>query len=359
MKYKLFSNSAVPQLARLFAHSADDRSCYLVKLNAGYTEADLNKCLNFQTATGAGYVFDAARAASTGICKVLAKGTNCVRSISRTKLSFSDCLLTATAEGVPTHLILGGILPMCLTVGTDVTLLYPDLNIKYDPNGYKTQISIVGFSIDLTNIWADSAEWLHGDETIAFDFSNFKAGGFVDYTGGSIVMSGDVKAATDGPGINLGTTGIIGGTAMTLDVSKSFTIECDYRQTGASDHAEFTLFRLGATLDNRFTIGFDRSYETGLCIWNNAGGGSTGVKVQRALSAFAAMKTTNNVHLKYTYDASTSRHEVYINGALVDAFIYTVLKPNTTGIFTTGGYGAQANAAYAPIINNYSVRQGV
>lgn len=157
MNYTLFSKSLVPQLSRLFANtSADDKSCYLVKLNAGFTEADLNRCLNVQSTTGGGYVFDAALAASTGVCTVLAKGNNCIRTIEQAKLSFSECLLTATATGMPTHLILGGIVPISLAVGTEVTLLYPDMQIKYDPAGYKTQVTIQPFSINLTNIFADA-----------------------------------------------------------------------------------------------------------------------------------------------------------------------------------------------------------
>ncbi|AWY08365.1 hypothetical protein HOT49_gp089 [Erwinia phage vB_EamM_Alexandra] len=361
MNYKLFANSVVPQLSRLFSHAtADDKSCYLVKLNSGFVEADLNKCLNFQAATGAGYVFDAALAASSGICTVLAKGTNCVRSISRTKLSISDCQLTATAEGVPTHLILGGILPICLQVGPDVTLLYPDLVVRYDPNGYKTQVTINAFSVNLTQMWAETSEvdWLTGTEQVAFSFSNFNTGSFTDLNGNAVAVTGNAKPAADGLGVDLGTNGLIAITTVaTFDPSKSFTIECDYHQTGNADYAEWSLFRSSTSLSDRFTISFDRSNERGLVIWNNVGGGSAGVKVARAISPYAALWGGSVVHLKYEYDDVTATHTVSINGAVVDTFTYRVLKPVGQGVQITGGYGG-GNAAYTPIIDNYALRQG-
>lgn len=363
MNYKLFANSAVPQLTRLFAQStADDKSCYLVKLNAGYTEADINKCLNFQTQTGAGYVFDAALAASTGICTVLAKGTNCVRTIDRNKLSISDCLLTAIAEGVPTHLILGGILPICLTVGTDVTLLYPDLNIKYDPNGYKTQITILAFSISLTQMWTETtgATWLTGTESVAFDVNSFNTGAFTDYIGNAATTSGNLKFAADGSGIDLGTTGAISMAAATgFDPSKSFTIECDYHQSGNADYAEWALLKIGTTLTDRFVIAFDRSNEKGMLIWNNTNTSSTPAKVVRPISPYSALWSGSVVHIKYVYNATNNTHTVFLNGTQVDQFTYAITKPATAvGNIVTGGYGASANASYTPIINNYGVRQG-
>lgn len=362
MNYKLFANSAVPQLTRLFAQTtADDKSCYLVKLNAGYTEADINKCLNFQAATGAGYRFDAALAASTGICTVIAKGSNCTRTIDRNKLSVSDCLLTATAEGVPTHLILGGILPICLTVGTDVTLLYPDLNIKYDPNGYKTQITILAFDIGLTQMWSETigATWLTGSETVAFDGRSFNTGAFTDYVGNAYTTSGSLKFAADGNGIDLGTNGVCStSTATTFDCSKSFTIECDYHQSGNADYAEWCPLNLGGATANRLVIAFDRSNERGLILWNNLnGGGGTTPKVVRPISPYSALWSGSVVHFKYVYDAATSTHTVYLDGTQVDQFSYTVVKPVATALMVQGGYGG-GNAAYTPIINNYRVSQG-
>ena len=361
MNYKLFANSAVPQLTRLFAQAtADDKSCYLVKLNAGYTEADINKCLNYQAQTGAGYVFDAALAASSGICTVLAKGTNCVRTIDRNKLSISDCLLTALAEGVPTHLILGGILPICLTVGTDVTLLYPDLNIKYDPNGYKTQITILAFSISLTQMWSETtgATWLTGSESTAFDLGCFNTGAFTDYVGLAYTSTG-AKVATDGQGIDLGTAGVISTPSVPgFDPSKSFTIECDYHQSGNADYAEWAILRIGTGTTDRFAIAFDRSNERGLCIWNNTNGGSATAKVSRPISAYSALWSGSIVHIKYVYDATTNKHTVYFNGTQVDQFTYAVTKPASATIQQlAGGYGG-GNASYTPIVNNYSVRQG-
>lgn len=364
MKYSLFAASAVPQLSRLFAQAtADDKSCYLVKLNSGFVEADLNKCLNFQTQTGAGYSFDAALAASSGICTVLAKGTNCTRTIDRQKISVSDSQLTATAEGVPTHLILGGILPVCLTVGTDVTLLYPDLNIKYDANGYKTQVTINAFTIPLTNMWVENttATWLSGSEVVAFDSSLWTPGAttFNDYLGAVVTLSGNSKVPADGAsGFDLSTTGLMSDTGN-IDLSQSFTVEFDYRQSGAADYAEFTMFKMGTTLTDRYTIAFDRSNEKGLVIWNNVGGGSSSVKVQRPIAPYAAMKTTSKVHIKYTYNALSNIHTIAIDGTVVDSFTYAILKPNVTGSVVGGGYGSSANAAYSPIIENYSIRQGV
>ncbi|QZE56285.1 hypothetical protein pEaSNUABM40_00088 [Erwinia phage pEa_SNUABM_40] len=361
MNYKLFANSVVPQLTRLFAQAtADDKSCYLVKLNAGFTEADINKCLNYQTQTGAGYVFDAALAASTGICTVLAKGTNCVRTIDRTKIAVSDCLLTATAEGVPTHLILGGILPVCLTVGTDVTLLYPDLNIKYDPNGYKTQITILAFNISLSSFWTETAgvTWLAGNETIAFDTGSFNTGAFTDYIGNAYTTSGALKVAADGSGIDLGTNGICTtSTPTAFDCSKSFTIECDYHQSGNSDYAEWCLLNIGGAASNRMVIAFDRSNERGLLIWNNVNGGTAPAKVTRSISPYSALWSGSVVHIKYVYDATTNTHTVFLNGTQVDQFTYALQKPVATNVMVQGGYGG-GNAAFTPIINRYSVRQG-
>lgn len=362
MNYKLFANSAVPQLTRLFAQAtADDKSCYLVKLNSGFVEADLNRCLNFQAQTGAGYIFDAALAASSGICTVLAKGTNCVRTIDRNKLSISDCQLTATAEGVPTHLILGGILPVCLQVGPDVTLLYPDLVVRYDPNGYKTQVTINAFTISLTQMWVENANatWLTGTERAAFNVGTFNTGAFTDLTGNACATSGNLKFAADGSGVDLGTTGAVTMAASsTFDPSKSFTIECDYHQSGNADYAEWTLFRSSASLTDRYTISFDRSNEKGLCVWNNVGGGGGTPKVVRPISPYSAMWGGSVVHIKYEYDAATSTHKISIDGTVVDTFTYAVLKPVTVGMQVTGGYAAGANAAYTPIINNYAIRQG-
>lgn len=362
MNYKLFANSAVPQLSRLFAQSAaDDKSCYLVKLNSGYTEADINKCLNFQAATGAGYVFDVALAASTGICTVIAKGTNCVRTIDRNNLSISDCALTATAEGVPTHLILGGILPICLTVGTDVTLLYPDLNVKFDPNGYKTQITILAFSISLTQMWTETtgATWLTGSEYTAFDLGCFNTGAFTDYVGLAYTSTG-AKVSTDSQGIDLGTAGVISTPSVpNFDCSKSFTIECDYSQSGTADYAEWAALRIGTSLTDRLAIAFDRSNEKGLLIWNNANQSSAPAKVVRPISPYAALWSGRVVHFKYVYDASTNTHTVFLDGEQVDQFVYAIQKPVSATIQqVTGGYGG-GNAAYTPIINRYSVRQGV
>ncbi|QYW05448.1 hypothetical protein pEaSNUABM25_00092 [Erwinia phage pEa_SNUABM_25] len=364
MKYSLFAASAVPQLTRLFAQAtADDKSCYLVRLNNGFTETDINKCLNYQTQTGAGYSFDAALAASSGICTVLAKGTNCVRTIDRQKISVSDCLLTAVAEGVPTHLILGGILPVCLTVGTDVTLLYPDLNIKYDAAGYKTQITINSFTIPLTNMWVENttATWLGGSEVVALDSSLWTPGAtsFADYLGATATVSGNAKAPADGAaGIDLGTTGVMSLTSN-IDLSQSFTIEFDYRQSSTTDYSEFTLLKMGTTLTDRLTLSFDRSNEKGFLLWNNSGGGAAAAKVVRPIAAYAAMKTASNVHIKYVYNALSNIHTISINGTVVDSFTYAIVKPNVTGSIVTGGYGSSANAAYTPIIDKYSIRQGV
>ena len=362
MNYKLFANSVVPQLTRLFAQAtADDKSCYLVKLNSGFTEADLNKCLNFQTQTGAGYMFDAALAASSGICTVLAKGTNCVRTIDRNKLSISDCQLTATAEGIPTHLILGGILPVCLQVGPDVTLLYPDLVVRYDPNGYKTQVTINAFTISLTQMWTENAgaTWLTGTEKAAFGLGSFNTGAFTDLLGNSMTTSGNLKFAADGSGIDLGTTGVISLAALPVfDPSKSFTIECDYHQSGNADYAEWCLFRTSTGLTDRVQIAFDRTNEKGLCLWNNVNGGTAAAKVVRPISPYAALWSGGVVHLKYEYDSTSSTHKISIDGTVVDTFTYAWMKPVNTAVQVTGGYGAQANAAYTPIINNYAIRQG-
>ncbi|QZE59666.1 hypothetical protein pEaSNUABM39_00086 [Erwinia phage pEa_SNUABM_39] len=362
MIYKLFANSVVPQLTRLFAQAtADDKSCYLVKLNSGFVEADLNKCLNYQPQTGAGYMFDAALAASSGICTVLAKGTNCVRTIDRNKLSISDCLLTATAEGVPTHLILGGILPVCLQVGPDVTLLYPDLVVRYDPNGYKTQVTINAFTISLTQMWTENTgiTWLTGTERAAFSIGTFNTGAFTDLVGNNATTSGNLKFAADGSGVDLGTTGNVTlATSSTFDPSKSFSVECDYHQSGNADYAEWTFLRTSASLTDRLTIAFDRSNEKGFCLWNNVGGGTAAAKVVRPISPYSALWGGSTVHLKYEYDAPTSTHKISIDGTVVDTFVYAVLKPATVGMQVTGGYAAQANAAYTPIINNYAIRQG-
>ncbi len=360
MNLKLFSNHQVPQLGRLFAStSADDKSCYLVKLNAGYTETDLNKCLNFQATTGAGYFFDAARAASTGVCTVLAKGTNCTRAIDSSKISVSDCTLTALASGMPTHLILGGILPICLTLGTDAQLAFPTTELVYEATGFKTTVTVPAFTIPLGSFWSNNASWLVGGELGAFSALVFTTGSFTDYTGVTWTVTGNAAQAADGLGINLGTSGVI-SSGVVLDVSQSFTIECDYHQTGTSTYAEWMPLCLNlSSISDRFMITFDRSNETGFGIWNNVGGGGTGMKVIRPIANFAAMKTTTPGQFKYTYDASTFTHSIYFNGVLLDSFVYQNMKPVFTGVAAIGGYGGQSNAAYAPIIDRYRIRKGV
>jgi len=362
MNLKLFSTQQVPQLSRLFASAAaDDKSCYLVKLNSGFTETDLNKCLNFQATTGAGFFFDAARAASTGVCDVLAKGSNCTRSIDSTKISISDCTLTATASGAPTHIILGGILPICLAIGTDAQLAFPTTPLSYDANGFKTTVTIPAFSIPLGSFWSNNANWLVGGEVLAIGSLLFSTGSFVDYTGVTWTVSGTASLASDGSGINLGTSGVL-SSPVVIDPTQSFTIELDYHQTGVSQVAEWILFgiNLGSVTD-RFIIAFDRSNETGFGIWNNVGGGSTSMKVNRPIANFAALKTLAAIPVKYTYDATTSTHSIYIDGVLADTFVYTNMKPVSTGVATTGGYGSNGsgNSAYAPIIDRYRIRKGV
>lgn len=359
MNYKLFASSAVPQLNRLFANvNSDNKACHLVKLNAGFTEADLNKCLNYQAATGAGYMFDTALAASSGICTVLATGSNCVRTIAADKITVSDCLLTAVAEGVPTHLILGGILPICLQVGTDVTLLYPDLNIKYDPNGYKTQVIIQAFSIPLTNMWADLGSWMYGTEIVAFDNLKFAKPSFSDYVNITWAITGDADFASDNKGINLGLTGVMTVTPTVFSPSLSFTIEFMYHQTSAAELAEFSLIRMGTTLTNRFAITMDRSNGGGLLIYGNVGGGSTDPRVVRPAANYAALKTTVPVKVKYVYNADTTVHTISVDGTVIDTFTAANVYPVASGMYITGGYGAGASAACLPIIDQYGVRQG-
>lgn len=361
MNLKLFSNTLVPQLNRLFTNAAaDDRSCYLVRLNQGFTETDLNRCLTLQAATGAGYMFDANLAASTGVCTVLARGTNCNRIVTREALRVFDCSLTAVAEGIPTHLILGGILPFCLQVGADVTLLYPDMNIKYDLNGYKTQVSIQAFTIPLANIWSDAVQpFPSGNEFFAFDQARFAAPSFTDYSGKQVTLTGIARPAADTMGIDLGTTGQLNVTSAAFNPAQSFTIECMYHQSGVSGLAEMKLLAIGTDLSNRFMLTFDRSNQTGLCIWNNVGGGDPSPKVQRALSLFTQMQTLAPTKLKYVYDSTKSLHSVYFGGVLLDSFTYTVLNPNKPNIAISGGYGSGANANFTPIFDQFSIRQGV
>lgn len=359
MKLKLFSGSTVGQLSRLFANAnIDDKSCYLVSLNSGFTENDLNKCLNYQTATGSGYMFDAALAASTGICKVLAKGTNCVRTISAATLAISDCTLTATAEGVPTHLILGGVLPICLQVGPDVTLLYPDLNIKFDPNGYKTTVTILAFGISLSKTFSDLNSWIQGNEIIALDKLKFSTPSFLDYMNNNFAVTGNAVLAADGLGIDLGTTGVLSVTGTFINPSQSYTIDFMYHQQDATRLAEFNIIKIGTTLTNRFTVALDFSNEGGLLVWNNVGGGVITPRVQRPIDNYAAMKSTTPIKIKYVYDATTNMHSFYANGVLMDSFAFANLQPVASGHMVTGGYGAGANATYTPIIDQYGVRQG-
>lgn len=361
MNYKLLAQQTVPQLNAVFGlAAADDKSCYLVRLNSGFTDLDLNKCLNFQAATGAGYVFDAAMAASSGICTVLAKGTNCVRTIDLNYIRVSDCVLTAVATGLPTHLIVGGIMPVCLTLGTDVTLLYPDSNIKYDATGYKTQITVNAFVIPLANMWLENLDntWTTGDEICAFDRAQYNSGAtsMYDYVADSaLAISGDVKpGSSPDSGISLGLTGVISRATKGFSPIRSFTIDCTYRQNTAGALAEFSPIRIVTSTTDRFWLEFNRQTNNLRLVSNGS------VAVTRPAANYAALSAaTTDVSFKYTYDDTTSTHSIYVGDVLVDSFVYAVQPCTEAPLTINGGVTASASATYVPTIDRYRVRTGV
>lgn len=352
MQVKLFSNSLASQLTRLFGSTTyDTKPAYLIALASGKTTKDLNLCLNFHPTTAAGYVFDTARLTSLGIGSVLGSSSDCTRTISGNVLSVSEINMVASGTGKPTHVILGGIVPVCLEIGTDINLLYPDSNTAVDSTAVGSVVYCPAFNIALPNL-TSFAPWLSGNELLAVDSTVFNPAGFADYQLNTIaVQTGTVADATNGIDMNNANPQMTTSTAG-LDVSQSFTIDFKYRQQAATKFADFTFFSVFSSATVRWAIGLDVASNS-LSIWNQF----SAARVARPIDTFAALKSTSFVQVKYVYDATTNLHRVFINGNLVDSFTYVNIKPNTT-LHRIGGSGAY-DATVRPFIDNFRVRQGV
>ena len=352
MQLKLFSSPVASQLNRLFGSTTfDTKNAYLVSLASGKTIKDLNACLNFHAATGAGYVFDTARFAATGTGTLLGSSTDCTRSIANNVLSVSEMNITATIAGKPTHIVIGGILPIALEIGTDINVLYPDSNTVIDTTSVGSLVYCPSFNIALPTL-VQLNTWLSGNEILALDSSVFKTPSFTDYAGNAWTVSGDIAAASDGIAFN--TNGSVVSTAPSasvVDVTKSFTVDFRYRQNSTTAFPDFALFGLYAgTLTDRWVFGLEPSSNQ-FGLWNNA----QTAKVSRPIANFNAMRSTTFVDFKYVYDVSNNTHRVFINGVLVDTWSYTNIKPSTTQYYIGGGNARSVSA----VMTNIRVRQGV
>lgn len=174
MQYKLVPNSFVPQLNRIFANvTLDNKSVYLIQLDSGKTEQDLNACLNFH-AYGAGYYFDTSRMA--GIATLLGTGNDLTRSIGNESITFSSCNMLCTIAGTPTHIVLGGIAPFVVEIGSDVSLLYADSGVEVEKTGEGSVVTMPSFSIVLEGLYDG------GLQGIALYDMNFSGNSYRDFT---------------------------------------------------------------------------------------------------------------------------------------------------------------------------------
>ena len=354
MQLKLFNAPVTSQLTRLFGSTTyDNKSAYLVALASGKTTKDLNQCLNYHVNTGAGFFFDTARLASTGIGTLLGTSSDCTRSIGNNILSCSEINITATAQGKPTHIVLGGIVPVCLEIGTDVDLLYPGSNSVVDVTATGSVVYCPAFDIALSGI-SGMAPWLMGNEVFAVDSSVFTAGSaFGDYAGNSWNgTAGTTVSPTDGIGYNSAVYAATTTPITSVNVAQSFTLDFKYRQSSTAKFADIAFFYLYSSNTVRWAIGFEPANNQ-LAIWNNA----ASAKVIRAIDKFAAMKSTTFVQFKYVYDATTNLHRIYIDGTLIDSFTYVNVQPATT-VHRLGMSGA-FDSAVIPYFDNIRVRQGV
>lgn len=148
MEYKLFKSSIMPQLARIFLN--DTKVGYLLELKEGKTELDLSNALNFR-ANGNGYYFDPSRL-TEDIGVVLGAANDCTRTVEGDNILMSKTNIICTKSGKPTHLILGGVVPLCFVVGTDIKLLYDNRPVEVDATGEGSVVIVNAFSIKLSDI---------------------------------------------------------------------------------------------------------------------------------------------------------------------------------------------------------------
>lgn len=351
MQLKLFSSPVASQLTRLFgATKYDTKTVSLIALASGKTTKDLNQCLNFHTTTAAGYTFDLSRMNSLGIGTLLGSSTDCTRTIANNVLSISELNITATAQGKPTHIILGGIVPLALEIGVDINLLYPNSNTVIDVTSIGSIVYCPAFDIALPTLGA-FAPWLVGNELAAIDSTVFRAASFIDYAYNTVTVNASVTNDTTN-GIGMVQNGTPLSLIVPVDVAQSFTLDFKYRQEATTKFADIAFFQLYSSNTVRWAIGLEPA-QNQLAIWNQA----ANAKVSRPIATFNALKSTTFVAVKYVYDATTNLHRIFINGSLVDSFTYVNIKPGITTalIGTSGAY----DATVKPYMDNIRVRQGV
>lgn len=351
MQVKLFSSPVASQLTRLFgATKYDTKTVSLISIAQGKTTKDLNQCLNFLPASASGYFFDLSRMTSLGLGTLLGSSTDCTRTINNNVLSVSELNIMASASGKPTHLILGGIVPLALEIGVDINLLYPNSNTVIDVTAIGSIVYCPAFDIALPSL-SGYAPWLVGNELAAIDSTVFRAGSFYDYAYNTVTANASVTNDTTN-GIGMVQNGSPLSVIVPVDVSQSFTLDFRYRQEAATKFADVAFFQLFSSNTVRWSIGLEPA-QNQFAIWNMA----VAAKVSRPIATFNALKSTTFVAVKYVYDATTNMHRVFINGSLVDSFTYVNIKPGITTalIGTSGAY----DATVKPYMDNIRVRQGV
>lgn len=150
MDYKVYDVSLLPQISRLLGSASDDKAAYVIALRDGKTEKDLLTCLNSRS-NGGGFYFDTTRLpADTGT--LLGTGNDCTRTLVGNILQFSKCNINCNKVGIPTHLVLGGVIPFVFKIGTDVSLLNKTSGVEVDLTGEGSVVTVSAFALQMTNI---------------------------------------------------------------------------------------------------------------------------------------------------------------------------------------------------------------
>jgi len=194
-------------------------------------------------------------------------------------------------------------------------------------------------------------DWIDPNATFALDASRFSSVPVTDYLGVPFTNSGWV-ANPDGSITSVLNSAItIPAANFTLDITKAFYIEFDYKQDDISTHAEMNMLQIHTSYTDRFILSFDRSNETGFCIWNN----QQGTVISRGWANYSKLLSKEFVKFRYEYNGN-SVHSVYIDDVLVDQFTHSNKACSIPNAQIRGPYGSDAYPKAT--IRNYQMVQG-
>lgn len=144
MQYELYGNAILGQMKA--SDAVNRKFAYLVQLLPGKTAQDLDACLTPHS-SGMGYMFDVAYAGT--VCKVLGKSIDCTRTITDTTIHFSESVVTCYAEGHPSHVIFGDIMPLWAEIGLDKDLraILPSNDTDVDSTGLGSLVMLPEFTV--------------------------------------------------------------------------------------------------------------------------------------------------------------------------------------------------------------------